>query len=124
MLQAVLFFFIVVAGTGGELCVSRAMKSIGEIHDFRPRSLVRFVRRALGLRWTWAGIGLMSLGFFSLVGILSFDDVSFVVPFTALSYVAGALGAHLLLGERISRHRWLGIAAVTIGVTLVWWSKR
>lgn len=124
MLQAVLFFFIVVAGTSGELCISRAMKSIGEIHDFRPRSLIRFVFRALSLRWTWVGIALLSLGFFSLVAILSFDQVSFVVPFSALSYVAGALGARLLLGERISRNRWLGIAAVTVGVTLVWLSKR
>ena len=124
MLQAILFLFIVVAGTGGELCISRAMKSVGEIHDFRPRSLIRFVGHALSLPWTWAGIGLMSLGFFSLVAILSFDDVSFVVPFSALSYVAGAFGARVLLGERISRNRWLGIGAVTIGVTLVWWSHR
>lgn len=124
MLQAILFFLIVVAGTCGEICISRAMKSIGEIHDFRLRSLIQFVRRALGLRWTWAGIALMSLGFFSLVAILSFDEVSFVVPFSALSYVAGAFGARLLLGERISGHRWLGIAAVTVGVTLVWWSNR
>jgi len=124
MLQAVLFFFIVVAGTGGELCVSHAMKSIGEIHDFRPLSLIRFVGRALSLRWTQLGIFLMSLGFFSLVAILSFDEVSFVVPFSALSYVAGALGARVFLGERISRNRWIGIAAVTVGVTLVWWSRR
>ncbi len=123
MLQAILFFFIVVAGTGGELCVSRAMKSIGEMHDFRPASLIRFVWRALHLRWMWAGITLMALGFFSLVGILSFDEVSFVVPFSALSYVAGALGARLFLGERITRSRWIGIATVTLGVTLVWWSK-
>ncbi len=124
MLQAILFFFIVVAGTGGELCISRAMKTIGEIHDFRPASLIRFVRQALRLRWTWAGIALMSLGFFSLVAILSFEQVSFVVPFSALSYVAGAFGARLLLKERISGYRWLGIIAVTLGVTLVWWSNR
>ena len=124
MLQVILFFFIVVAGTGGELCVSRAMKSIGEIHDFRPQSLLRFVWRALHLGWMWAGIGLLSLGFFSLVGILSFDEVSFVVPFSALSYLAGAIGARVLLGERITRSRWLGIATVTVGVVLVWWSKR
>ena len=124
MLQAIFFLLIVVAGTAGELCISRAMKSIGEIHDFGPRSLIQFVGQALRLRWTQAGIALMTLGFFSLVGILSFDDVSFVIPFTALSYVAGALGARVFLGERISPHRWLGIAAVTLGVTIVWWSKR
>jgi len=123
MLQVILFFFIVVAGTGGELCISRAMKGIGEIHDFRPRSLIRFVGRALCLRWTWAGIFLMSLGFFSLVAILSFDEVTFVVPFSALSYVVGALGARVMLGEKITQHRWIGIAAVTLGVVLVWWSR-
>jgi drug/metabolite transporter (DMT)-like permease len=123
MLQVVLFFFIVVAGTAGELCISRAMKSIGEIHDFRPRSLIRFVGRALRLRWTWAGIFLMSLGFFSLVAILSFEEVTFVVPFSALSYVAGAFGARVFLREHITPHRWLGIAAVALGVALVWLSK-
>jgi drug/metabolite transporter (DMT)-like permease len=124
MLEAALFFFIVVAGTGGELCVSRAMKSMREVTDFRPRSLLRFVLRAVRLPWWWAGIGLMSLGFFSLLAILSFRDVSFVVPVSALSYAGGAFGAQAFLGERITRHRWLGIAIVTLGVTLVWWSRR
>jgi drug/metabolite transporter (DMT)-like permease len=124
MLEAIFFFFIVVAGTGGELCVSRAMKSIGEVHDFRPSALFRFVLRALRLPWLWAGITLMALGFFSLLAILSFREVSFVVPVSALSYAAGALGAKLFLGERISLNRWLGIAVVTLGVTLVYLSRR
>ena len=123
MLEALFFFFIVVAGTGGELFVSRAMKSIGEVHDFRPSALVRFVRQALRLPWMWAGVAMMALGFFSLLAILSFREVSFVVPVSALSYAAGALGAKLLLDERITRHRWLGIAVVTLGVTLVWLSR-
>lgn len=123
MLEYILFFFIVVAGTGGELCLSRAMKSMGEIHDFRPRALLRFVGRAIQLPWLWAGISLMALGFFSLLAILSFLEVSFVVPVSALSYAAGAFGAKLFLGERITRHRWAGIAIVTLGVTLVWWSR-
>lgn len=124
MIEAILFFFIIVAGTGGELCVSRAMKSIGEVHDFRPSALVRFVLRAFRLPWMWVGITLMTLGFFSLLAILSFREVSFVVPFSALSYAAGAFGAKIFLRERITRHRWLGIAVVTLGVTLVWLSRR
>jgi drug/metabolite transporter (DMT)-like permease len=124
MLEFILFFFIVVAGTGGELCLSRAMKRIGEIHDFRPRPLLRFLGQAIRLPWLWAGIALMSLGFFSLLAILSFLEVSFVVPVSALSYAAGAFGAKFFLGERITRHRWIGIAIVTTGVTLVWWSRR
>jgi drug/metabolite transporter (DMT)-like permease len=124
MIEALFFFFIIVAGTGGELCVSRAMRSIGEVHDFRPSALFRFVLQALRLPSMWAGVAMMTLGFFSLLAILSFREVSFVVPFSALSYAAGAVGAKLLLGERITRHRWLGIAVVTLGVTLVWLSRR
>jgi drug/metabolite transporter (DMT)-like permease len=124
MLAALLFFFIVVAGTGGELCVSRAMKSIGEVHDFHPRALLRFLGQALRIPWMWLGVALMAVGFFSLLAILSFLEVSFVVPVSALSYAAGAFGAKTFLGERISRNRWLGIAVVCIGVTIVWWSGK
>ncbi len=124
MREAVLFFFIVVAGTGGELCVSRAMKGVGEVHDFSPKSILSFVLRSLRLPWMWLGIALMSVGFFSLLAILSFQEVSFVVPVSALSYAAGALGAKAFLGERISRYRWIGIAVVCLGVTIVWWSRK
>ena len=124
MREVALLFFIVVAGTAGELCVSRAMKSIGEVHDFRPRSILRFVIRSLRLPWMWLGVTLMSLGFFSLLAILSFQEVSFVVPVSALSYAAGAFGAKVFLGERINRNRWIGIAVVCIGVTIVWWSRK
>lgn len=123
MREAVLFFLIVVAGTAGELSVSRAMKSVGEVHDFRPKSILRFVLQSFRLRWMWVGIALMSLAFFSLLAILSFRQVSFVVPISALSYVAGAFGAKLFLRERISRNRWIGIAIVCLGVTIVWWTR-
>src|SRR5258706_16464293 len=124
MREAVLFFFIVVAGTGGELSVSRAMKGVGEVHDFRPKSILRFVLQSLRLPWMWLGIALMSLGFFSLLAILSFQEVSFVVPVSALSYAAGAFGAKAFLGGRISRNRWMGIAVGCLGVPIRWWSKR
>ena len=124
MREAVLFFFIVVAGTAGELCVSRAMKGIGEVHDFSPKSILSFVLQSLRLPWMWLGIALMSFGFFSLLAILSFQEVSFVVPVSALSYAVGAFGAKAFLGERVSRSRWVGIAVVCLGVTIVWWSRR
>jgi drug/metabolite transporter (DMT)-like permease len=120
----ILLFLIIVSGTGGELCVSRAMRGMGEMHDFRPKAIFKFVLRGLAHPWMWIGVAMMSLGFFSLLAILSFRDVSFVVPVSALSYAAGAFGAKAFLGERISRNRWLGIAVVCVGVTIVWWSGR
>ena len=123
MLEFLLLFLIVVAGTGGELCVSRAMKVIGEVQDFRPVALVRFVFRAMRVGWMWVGISMMTLAFFSLLAMLSIENVSFVVPMTALSYAAGAVGAMLFLHERISTQRWLGVLIVCVGVTLVWLSR-
>jgi len=116
----VLFFsLIVVAGTAGELCVSRAMKEIGEVRDFRPAALLEVLVRVLRVKWMWIGVAFMTLGFFSLLAILSFENVSFVVPVTALGYVAGALGGRFFLGETVNWRRWAGILLVCVGVTLV-----
>ena len=123
MFKFLYFFMIVVAGTGGELCVSRAMKQVGEVHDFRPANVARAIGRSLRVKWMWFGVGMMTMAFFSLLAILSLEKVSFVVPVTALSYVAGALGGRFFLGERISLSRWTGIALVCIGVTLVFLGK-
>jgi uncharacterized membrane protein len=117
-------FLIVVAGTGGELCVTRAMKRVGEVHDFRPLAVVRVYVRAFRVGWMWLGLLLMTLGFFGLLLMLSWENVSFVVPVTALSYAAGALGGKLFLGERVTASRWAGVLLVCLGVTLVWMGRR
>ena len=77
MTEVILFSFIILAGTCGELCVSRAMKAVGEVNDFRPRAIVKVILRALSVGWMWAGVGLMALAFFSLLGALSLLNVRF-----------------------------------------------
>jgi drug/metabolite transporter (DMT)-like permease len=47
------------------------------------------------------------------------ENVSFVVPFTALTFAAGAYGGSLFLGERVTPLRWAGIILVCLGVLLV-----
>jgi drug/metabolite transporter (DMT)-like permease len=119
-MRTFLFLAIVVlAGTGGELAATHAMKRIGEVKDFAPRAVLGVLRRAFRLGWMWLGIALMTLAFFSLLALLSWADVSFVVPITALSYVVGALGAKLLLGEHLGPMRWAGILLVATGVAIV-----
>ncbi len=120
MLSGLIFYLLILfAGTGGEMCVSRAMKRVGEVHDFRPHSIARVVVRALKVPWMWLGIAMMAVGFFSLLGLLSIANVSFVFPATALSYGVGALGGKLFLGERVTPQRWAGVLLVALGVALV-----
>jgi drug/metabolite transporter (DMT)-like permease len=119
MREIILYLLIIGAGTGGELCVTRAMKDIGEVKDFRPFALIRVILRALRISWMWVGLALMGTAFFSLLAVLSTENVSLVVPVTALSYGAGALGGKLFLGEQVSPRRWAGVSLVCIGVALV-----
>lgn len=120
MITGIIFYMLIVfSGTAGELCVSRAMKSIGEVTDFRPHSIVKVIVRALKVPWMWMGVGMMALGFFSLLGMLAIANVSFVFPATALSYGVGALGGKLFLGEQVTPQRWAGVLLVAIGVALV-----
>lgn len=120
MRNAVFVFVIVLAGTFGEMAVGLAMKQVGEVTRFNPREIAGVVRRALLVPWMWCGLGLMALAFFSLLMLLSWANVSFVVPVTALSYVIAALGAKFFLGEQVSGNRWLGVLLVCLGVALVW----
>ncbi len=95
------------------------MKQVGEATSFRPAHVIRVVLQALRQPWMWVGVSMMALAFFALLGALSTFNVSFVVPVTALSYIAGALGGVIFLHERVSFWRWLGVLLVAIGVTLV-----
>jgi drug/metabolite transporter (DMT)-like permease len=119
MRELIFYLLIIGAGTGGELCVTRAMKAVGEVNDFRPSALVGVIIRALKVSWMWAGLTLMAAAFFSLLAVLSRENVSLVVPVTALSYGAGALGGKFFLGEQVTPRRWAGVLLVCLGVALV-----
>jgi drug/metabolite transporter (DMT)-like permease len=99
------------------------MKSVGEAAGFHPAEILRVVLRALREPWMIAGVSMMALAFFALLGALSVYSVSFVVPVTALDYVAAALGSVFFLHERVSPQRWAGVALVALGVSLVFLSK-
>ena len=118
-----LFFCVVCASTAGELCISRAMKSIGEVTNFRPMALLKTIWSAMQIGILWVGLALMTVAFFSMLMLLSMENVSFVVPATALSYAAGAYGSRVFLGERVAHLRWAGVVLVCIGVALVWQGK-
>jgi multidrug transporter EmrE-like cation transporter len=115
-----MFLAILIFGsTGGEIAVTYGMKATGEPERFRPRELLRFIGRALGNGWFWAGVPLMALSFYALLVLLSWEPISFVIPASALSYVVGTLGAKHILREDVTPARWAGVVLVCAGVVLV-----
>ncbi|MGB6544735.1 MAG: bacteriohopanetetrol glucosamine biosynthesis glycosyltransferase HpnI [Candidatus Acidiferrales bacterium] len=120
MRVAAILLFVVLTGTGGEIALAHAMKIVGEVQSLGLRDIFRVVARAFSIAWLWLGIFLMAVSFFAFLTMLSWYEVSFVVPATSLAYVAGAIGAWLLLHEHLSAGRWAGILLICCGVAFAW----
>jgi drug/metabolite transporter (DMT)-like permease len=118
MRTAVLLGILVIAGTAGDLALARAMKRVGHV-QLSPSSLIRAVADGLRQVWMWIGLTLHAAAFASFLMLLSWADVSVVVPASALSYVTGVAGAKLFLRERIDGDRWAGALFIALGVALV-----
>jgi multidrug transporter EmrE-like cation transporter len=119
MRVALLLAVLIVGSTGGEIAITHGMKATGEPTRLRPVELFAFLRRALRSGWFWVGVPLMALSFYSLLVLLSWQPISFVIPASALSYVVGTLGAKYILREDVSPARWIGVVLVCAGVALV-----
>ena len=109
---------LVLAGTAGDLAIARAMKRVGHVR-LRPSSLLRGIADSLRQAWMWIGLMLHAAAFAAFLLLLSWADVSVVVPASALSYVTGVAGAKVFLRERIDGDRWVGVLLIALGVALV-----
>ncbi len=99
----------------GEALLSKAMKEVGPI----DRLSLSLVSRISSNGHLWAGVFLMAV-FFVLYSIaLSWADLSYVLPLTAISYLTGAFLAKYYLHEDVTLVRWIGATVITIGVIIV-----
>lgn len=109
----------VLANGAGNLSLSYGMKAVGPPEALTLPGVWEVVGSALASAPVIAG-GLLLLIFFALfLALLSWADLSYVLPMISTCFVVSALLGHLVLGERISLVRWAGIALVSAGVLLV-----
>ena len=65
------------------------------------------------------GVVLLIVWQLSRMALLSWADLSYVLPVTAVGYVLVAIVGKVLLNEQITMKRWAGIGLIVAGVALV-----
>lgn len=114
-----LLTLMVLSGTAGDLSVTRGMRTVGQVADFRIQTLLRTIHKVLRTPFMWLGIVCKTVSFFSFLALLRRADLSWAVPAGATTYLMDTLSAKYLLGETISRARWAGVLCVGLGVALI-----
>ncbi|HLH38544.1 MAG TPA: hypothetical protein VKX39_05305 [Bryobacteraceae bacterium] len=69
--------------------------------------------------WVSLGILLLILWLLARMALLSWADLSYVLPVTSLGYVANALIGRWFLNEQITPSRWAGTLLIVAGTVLV-----
>jgi uncharacterized membrane protein len=99
----------------GDTCLSRGMTNLPSISAANPGALIA----AVFTPWVAVGI-LLLIGFFaSYLTALSWADLTFVLPATALGNMLVEVLARFWLHEAISMQRWIGVTLITVGVAFV-----
>jgi len=106
---------VMLSASVGDTCLARGMKDFGPVSIHNLGSLLLAVANP----WVITGILLLLCFFASYLTALSWADLSFVLPSTALGYVVVALLSRFWLHEHISPFRWAGILLIVAGVGFV-----
>ena len=69
--------------------------------------------------WVGLGILLLILWLLARMALLSWADLSYVLPVTSIGYVLSAIAGRVVFGEHITWQRWTGTLLIFGGMVLV-----
>jgi drug/metabolite transporter (DMT)-like permease len=106
---------VVLSSVLGNLSLGWGLRRVGTLVSVSPLVYIR----ALFDPWVALGVALLIVWLLSHMTLLSWADLSYVLPVTSVGYVLTALAGRLWLNEQITLTRWAGIVLITIGVSMV-----
>ena len=105
----------ILSNVAGNSALTKGMQQLGAIGN-SPLALIG----ALFHPWVALGVALLIVWTLTHMALLSWADLSYVMPVTAIGYVVTAFAARIVPGRVcVSSTRWTGIVLITAGVTLV-----
>ncbi|KPA98579.1 transporter [Pseudomonas asplenii] len=109
--------FSIVLDVLGQLCFKIGLDRLPELEGgFR---LNAFWGQVFNAPLLWCGIGAYAVEFLVWLEALSRAPLSLLFPAAALGYCGVVLAGKVVLGETVSRRRWMGTLVITLGVMLV-----
>ena len=111
--------FAALSGAVAETLFSYGMKSFGAMDWSKPSRWLDLLLVVPRDPHVLAGVVFAAGFFFLYLTALSWADLSYAMPITALSYIFAAVFARVFLGEQLSWHRWVGSLLIVAGIALV-----
>jgi drug/metabolite transporter (DMT)-like permease len=105
---------VILSNVLGNFCLSWGIKRAPALSP-SPLSYLRVMANP----WVALGILLLICWVLSRMTLLSWADLSFVLPVTSFGYVLTAGMGQFFLGEHISWQRWMGTLLIVAGTALV-----
>jgi|SRR6266540_1678439 len=112
----VLTLIVILSNVLGNLALSLGMKA--KVAADASPTLFLYVR-AFFSPMVMLGVGLLIVWLLSRMALMSWADLSYVLPITSVGYVLSALVGKYFLSEHISNRRWLGTLLIMAGTLLV-----
>ncbi len=97
-------------------------KSTNTLESYSLRGVnthIRFLKNVLITPSIWIGLSFMAIGLIVWLIALAGGDLSLVFPIGSLQYILILFLAHIFLGEKIDRMKFIGTFLVMSGIILI-----
>ncbi len=123
MRTAIILAFVVLTGTGGEIALTHAMKRLGEMHQFSPSAIARFLLRALEDAWLWIAGELMAVSFYAFLADALLVPGQLRRAGHLPGLCRGGFRRKISFGRASQRHALERVTLICLSVALAWVNK-
>jgi len=106
---------VILLNAVGNLSLTWGLRHVEQTMGLNPVGYIR----AMVNPFVAGGIGLLILWLLTRMALMSWADLTFVLPVTSVGYVLAAFLGHFILHEPVSFQHWLGTFFIFIGAMLV-----
>jgi len=108
-------FIVIATNVVGNYALKRGLDEVGKVTSWYPLPYIH----TLVHPWVAVGVIFMFVWLVSRLVLLSWADLTYVLPVTSLSFALSAVAGFVYLNEKVSNYRWAGISLITVGILFV-----